>query len=75
MNFLISSRDSLWSQVKTIPGVVSIGVGMKDNHKVLVIFVTLDSINQEELPAHHRGIPVIIEGTGSAVTHGAIESG
>jgi hypothetical protein len=67
---LLMLRDKLWSQVSGLPGVVTIGIGSKNDQTAFVVFVDENKVHKDDLPAEYADFPVILEPAGQAKAHG-----
>lgn len=67
---LYKLRNQLWSHVKDIQGVVTVGVGTKKGEVALVIFVDEAIVNYKDLPVKYANIPVTYESVGQAKAYG-----
>jgi hypothetical protein len=67
---LLELRDRLWSQVRGIPGVVTVGIGSSRDGSALIVFVDEDNVDRGGLPTTYEQVPVILERAGKARTHG-----
>jgi len=67
---LYKLRNKLWSQVKDIQGVVTVGVGTKRGKAALVIFVDETIVNYKDLPDKYANMPVTYESVGQAKAYG-----
>lgn len=63
-------RNQLWSHVKDIQGVVTVGVGSKRGKVALVIFVDETIVDYKDLPVKYANIPVTYESIGQAKAYG-----
>lgn len=70
---LRSARNQLWSEVKNISGVVTVGIGKKNGKVALVIFMDKNRLNSEDLPEVFGDIPIILESTDQAIAYGGIQ--
>jgi hypothetical protein len=67
---LLALRDELWCQVRQVPGVVTIGIGSKDDRAALVVFVDENKVHTDDLPTEYASLPVVLEPVGQAKAHG-----
>lgn len=67
---LLALRDELWRQVRGLPGVVTIGIGSKNDRAALVLFVDENKVRKDDLPAEYASLPVVLEPVGRAKAHG-----
>ncbi len=67
---LLVLRDKLWCQVRELPGVVTIGIGSKNDRAALVVFVDENIVHKDDLPTEYADLPVILEPANQAKAHG-----
>jgi len=67
---LLALRDELWLQVRRIPGVVTIGIGSKNDQAAFVIFVDENRVHKDVLPAEYASLRVVLDSVGQAKAHG-----
>jgi hypothetical protein len=63
---LLLLRDKLWSQVRELPGVVTIGIGSSKNQDALVVFVDETKVQTNDLPVEYANVPVVLKPAGRA---------
>lgn len=68
---LIRLRNKLWHQMRSEPGIVTIGIGSKDGEAALVLFVDEKKVHREELPARYAAVPVIVQSAGQIKAYAA----
>jgi hypothetical protein len=67
---LLSLRNKLWCEVRELPGVVTIGIGSKNNRAALVVFVEEEKLQKANLPVQYEDVPVVVKAAGQAKAHG-----
>jgi hypothetical protein len=67
---LLELRNRLWKEIRSIPGVVTIGIGSTENQPALVVFVEKDTVERSDLPTSYENVPVLLETTGNIKLHG-----
>lgn len=66
---LLALRDELWCQIRGLPGVVTIGIGSKNDRAALVVFVDENEVHKDDLPTEYASLPVVLEPVGQAKAH------
>lgn len=72
---LLDLRNRLWKEIRSIPGVVTIGIGSSESQPALVIFVEKDTVERRDLPTSYENVPVLLETTGKIKAQGGREYG
>jgi hypothetical protein len=72
---LLELRNRLWKEIRSIPGVITIGIGSTENQPALVIFVEQDMVERSDLPTLYENVPVLLETTGKIKAQGDREYG
>ena len=58
---LIALRNKLWSEIRRQPGVITIGIGSKNDRTPLVVFVDERKLRKGDLPVQYADVQVVVE--------------
>lgn len=58
---LMLLRNELWSEIRRLPGVITIGIGSKNDRTALVVFVDEEKVQKGDLPVQYADVQVVVE--------------
>jgi hypothetical protein len=67
---LLTLRDKLWSQVKEVPGVITVGIGSQERHAALIVFIDETTVQKDDLPVEYFDVPIVLRPAGRASSQG-----
>jgi len=67
---LLELRNKLWDKIRSLPGVITVGIGSSENQAALVIFIDEYTAGRNDLPTLYENVPVVLETAGKIKAHG-----